>query len=108
VSDWCSGRTKTIEGSNLVAAAEFLKVRAKWLSDGVGPMRDDVHQANIPNNEVAYLPKKAVDRLTERLLDLFSQLDTPAKKELIGAVEFFVAGRRPHRDGPASEVAGKK
>lgn len=39
VSAWLSGDTKTIEGSNLLKAAEFLGVRAKWLSDGVGPMR---------------------------------------------------------------------
>lgn len=41
VSAWLSGDTKTIEGSNLLKAAEFLGVRPKWLSDGVGPMRAD-------------------------------------------------------------------
>lgn len=32
VSAWLSGDTKTIEGSNLLKAAEFLGVRPKWLS----------------------------------------------------------------------------
>lgn len=41
VSAWFSGGTKSLEGSNLLKAAEFLGVRPKWLSDGVGPMRAD-------------------------------------------------------------------
>ena len=41
VSDWLSGKSKTMEGANLVAACEFLKVRPKWLASGVGPMRND-------------------------------------------------------------------
>lgn len=40
VTDWCSGRTKTIEAAHLLKAAEFLGVRAKWLVEGMGPMRD--------------------------------------------------------------------
>lgn len=40
VTDWCSGRTKTIEAAHLLKAAELLGVRAKWLVHGVGPMRE--------------------------------------------------------------------
>lgn len=40
VTDWCSGRTKTIEAAHLLKAAEFLGVRAKWLVEGIGPMRE--------------------------------------------------------------------
>ena len=43
VSDWINGHTKTLEGSNLIAAAEFLGVRAKWLADGIGAKYDDDH-----------------------------------------------------------------
>lgn len=108
VSDWLSGETKTMEGSNLIAAAEFLKVRPKWLAEGVGHMRDDASSSRVAEPEVAYLPPKKADKLSVRLLELFDQLDTPSKKELISHIEFFVAGRRPHRDGTASAVAGKK
>lgn len=37
VSGWRTGDSKSLEGSNLLAAAEFLGVRPKWLADGIGP-----------------------------------------------------------------------
>jgi phage repressor protein C with HTH and peptisase S24 domain len=39
VSDWLSGRTKNLEGSNLLAAAKALGVNAEWLATGRGPMK---------------------------------------------------------------------
>lgn len=39
VNDWISGKTKTIEGQNLLNAAEFLKVTPMWLATGKGAMR---------------------------------------------------------------------
>lgn len=39
VNDWISGKTKKIEGENLVNAAAFLGVSASWLATGKGPMR---------------------------------------------------------------------
>lgn len=41
VSDWLSGKTKKMEGANLLAAAEFLDVSYWWLAAGQGPMRPD-------------------------------------------------------------------
>lgn len=41
VSDWLSGKTKKMEGANLLAAAEFLDVNYWWLAAGKGPMRPD-------------------------------------------------------------------
>ena len=34
VSMWLNGRTKSIRGSNLLSAAEFLRVKPSWLSKG--------------------------------------------------------------------------
>lgn len=39
VTDWLNGRTKELAGSNLLAAAAFLNVRAEWLATGIGQMR---------------------------------------------------------------------
>ena len=97
-------------GPNLIAAAELLKVRAKWLAEGVGPMRDDRWNKTTLlacEPSVEELPKPKPDKLTQRLLTLFSQLDREGKQELLERVEFFVAGRRPHHDGNASALAGK-
>ncbi|MDP9992005.1 phage repressor protein C with HTH and peptisase S24 domain [Variovorax boronicumulans] len=40
VNGWVSGESKTIEGANLLKAAAFLGVSAKWLAEGIGPMRE--------------------------------------------------------------------
>lgn len=40
VHDWMSGKTKSIEGENLLRAAAFLKVSPYWLATGKGSMRD--------------------------------------------------------------------
>lgn len=37
VSDWFSGETKTIKGTNLLRASQYLNVRPEWLAHGVGP-----------------------------------------------------------------------
>lgn len=39
VNDWITGKTKTIEGANLLNAAAFLNVAPRWLAEGIGPMR---------------------------------------------------------------------
>jgi transcriptional regulator with XRE-family HTH domain len=39
VSDWLSGKTKTLAGMNLVKAARLLNVNPEWLGTGRGPMR---------------------------------------------------------------------
>lgn len=41
VSDWFTGETKELKAKSLVLAAELLGVRARWLLDGTGPMKDD-------------------------------------------------------------------
>jgi phage repressor protein C with HTH and peptisase S24 domain len=39
VSDWLSGKSKTMEGENLVRAAKFLKVNPTWLASGTGDIQ---------------------------------------------------------------------
>ncbi len=39
VSAWLRGGVRAIKAPHLIAAAEFLGVRAKWLAMGVGPMK---------------------------------------------------------------------
>ncbi|AOJ81553.1 XRE family transcriptional regulator [Burkholderia savannae] len=45
VSDWLSGKTKKMEGANLLLAAEFLNVDPWWLATGEGQME---RRANSP------------------------------------------------------------
>lgn len=40
VSDWLSGKSKTMEGENLLKASKFLNVNANWLASGTGSPAD--------------------------------------------------------------------
>jgi len=51
VNDWISGKTKTIEGQNLLIAADFLKVLPMWLATGKGPMRKGSDGAAPPDSK---------------------------------------------------------
>ncbi|WP_288076490.1 S24 family peptidase [Pseudomonas sp.] len=58
VNDWLSGKTQTIEGKNLLLAAEFLKVSPGWLATGKGSMRkDSVDEGS--NVEMALQPTRS-------------------------------------------------
>ncbi|BBT40911.1 LexA family protein [Pseudomonas putida] len=59
VNDWISGKTKTIEGQNLLLAAEFLGVLPKWLATGRGPIRKAAGLAEGSNVEVALQPTRS-------------------------------------------------
>ena len=50
VSDWLSGKTQTIEASNLLAAAKFLNVSPDWLASGVGQMRKTYSTITFPHH----------------------------------------------------------
>ena len=111
VSDWLSGKSKTMEASNLLAAADHLNVRPKWLADGTGgkTISQDGQipfQAQDNGPAVAYITKAKQDRSTTELLDLFSQLDDAGKREHLIFLRGFVAGRRPHPNGTPSAAAG--
>lgn len=55
VSDWLSGKSKTMEGENLIKAANFLSVDASWLASGKGshqPIKQEKSNATISNMQV--------------------------------------------------------
>lgn len=54
VSDWLSGKSKTMEGENLIKASKFLGVNASWLASGNGQPTTNQTEKNIKglNNTV--------------------------------------------------------
>lgn len=61
VNDWISGKTKTIEGENLLTAADYLKVMPMWLATGKGPMRkgsDGVAQTGDKESNVVQIDSR--------------------------------------------------
>lgn len=103
-------------GGNKVAhIAKVLGVSIEWImNDGdpekiawvssPGDVCDPSPQANEPL--AVYQINTVEDVRTQRLLAFWSELDPAGKDELLGRVEFFVAGRRPHTDGNALQMAG--
>lgn len=57
VSDWLTGKSKNMDGPNLVRAAKFLKVNSTWLGTGVGKPTDkekdeDSNFSNVSFNDM--------------------------------------------------------
>lgn len=107
--NWASGKTKNIKGEPLLRAAKALGVNPEWLATGIGTMsisgpEPPTHIAAEPT--VAYLPEKKPDPMTQELLELFSKLDPPSRREWLSNLRGFVAGRSPHSIGDAPAVAG--
>ncbi|WP_026470330.1 XRE family transcriptional regulator [Alkanindiges illinoisensis] len=51
VSDWLSGKSKTMEGENLLKAATCLGVNALWLASGTGEMRPSQTQHQFQSGQ---------------------------------------------------------
>ncbi|TCB71602.1 helix-turn-helix domain-containing protein [Acinetobacter sp. ANC 4216] len=54
VSDWLSGKSKTMEGENLLRASKFLGVNPSWLATGAGK-----HNLDLTSNVIPVAPKMA-------------------------------------------------
>lgn len=70
VSDWLSGKSKTMEGENLLRAAKHLKVSPVWLATGNG----DPKQSPSASNAKLEVSQLLVDR-SENLIKLINILD---------------------------------
>ena len=60
VSDWLSGKSKNMDGPNLVRAAKFLKVNSTWLGTGVGKPTDEESQSNFHNVSFIDVPFRKI------------------------------------------------
>ncbi|MDA0624923.1 helix-turn-helix transcriptional regulator, partial [Acinetobacter baumannii] len=50
VSDWLSGKSKTMEGENLLKASKFLGVNPNWLATGNGsPTNNNIEDDQLSN-----------------------------------------------------------
>ena len=106
VSDWRNGETQTIEGQNLIRAAEFLGVRAKWLAEGTGPMREDgLDHQKTSHPSVSHIAQPKQDKMTVELVFLFNKLDKHHKHTYLERLRGFVEGIDAHaKDPPAEQI----
>ncbi len=89
VSLWYKGATQSLKADPVLRLASFLGVRAEWLSEGRGPMKDD-ELADFFGEPTPYQKKyerasKAVQAAADALLDL------PADKqrEAVNYIEYL-------------------
>lgn len=67
VNDWLSGKTKTIEGQNLLLAAEYLKVLPMWLATGKGQMRKAAAKGGLDEGELLVVDEGELTGLLNQL-----------------------------------------
>lgn len=104
VSDWFTGETKTLKAKSIVLAAEFLEVRARWLLDGVGPMRLAGHAAKPSDQQVPpAVSAPPPPDLAEQIVELVAGLP-PARWRSIRAQLDSLAGEPAMRDDVLGEV----
>ncbi|RYF76511.1 MAG: XRE family transcriptional regulator [Comamonadaceae bacterium] len=124
VNDWVKGRTFSIEGSHLLAAAAFLNVRPRWLADGVGPMRPDradesqeiwIPAKRIPPSvarevQAAYAGSKiplspaAITQVVQGFVVAFTQADEIARRQSLLLIE-AMAGQPERSDDLAKRLS---
>ena len=75
VSDWLSGKSKNMDGPNLIRAAQFLKVNSKWLATGIGKPNDDEAKSNFSNVSISDLPFRKIPVLDFVQAGLFNSVD---------------------------------
>lgn len=89
VSNWLSGKTKQLEGTNLYRAALKLNVSQLWLAEGRGPMRPKEGEARTATAETVDLHQwLSADELA--LIDIYGRLPTAKQKLLLRFVRTFV------------------
>lgn len=56
VNEWIKGKTKKLEGANLIAAASFLRVSPEWLATGKEPKPGQVAEVRAPSQSARINP----------------------------------------------------
>lgn len=96
VSDWFSGKTKTLKAQSLVMAAEYLGVRPRWLLDGNGPMYEVAGQR--PALAVAPQPPSLTDALVILGEELATVDDEDVRVDVADALHKLAMRRGESRD----------
>lgn len=69
VSDWLSGKSKTMEGENLLKAAKYLNVNPNWLASGIGtPQAVEANHSLDTSNEKKL--NKEIEKISNSLYEL--------------------------------------
>jgi hypothetical protein len=83
VSDWLSGRTRSLDSNHLIAASRFLRVSPEWLATGRGEMRSGEGRAkNSPSGLGGQSQNGRIDATTLGKAMKFAKAYLAARGEL--------------------------
>lgn len=109
ISDWKTGKTKTIEGSNLIAASKRLGVRPEWLANGIGPKFHDTKWQEQPaiNQTVIDYPfaKPKDDKWITEAVVILRKLKPAQREGAVATLRVYVGKLGPPRHGQALPMA---
>ncbi len=112
ISDWRTGKTKTIEGGNLIAASKRLRVRPEWLANGIGPKWTDARtqgQHTVNETVVPYpLSKPIHDKWIVEAVAILKKLKPSQREGAVAALRTHVQNMGPPRHGQTLSMAAKK
>src|SRR5881392_4028666 len=100
INDWLNGRTKKLEGANLLAAAECLKVNPWWLAAGTGPMRSAMPEADV-REALSILQSMSADTRRIALAQIKALADLTSEK--VNSVTAEESVKIGHRTGEVRE-----
>jgi transcriptional regulator with XRE-family HTH domain len=110
VADWISGKSKTLEGENLLRAAEFFNVNPEWLANGKGAKWRDAtaasHAAQEPSPpyaEPSFAPlhSPSIDEAVERIAELLAGINAEGRERASTVLSNLV--KNPTRPADAAE-----
>jgi transcriptional regulator with XRE-family HTH domain len=104
VSDWLNGTTKSMDGVNLIAAAEFLRVNPKWLATGLGLKIDPPSgQSGIAREPVE---PYCFDKWTSEAIRLFKSLQQHQREGALAALKTHISHLDTPENGQTLRMAG--
>ncbi|MFW1865534.1 LexA family transcriptional regulator [Acinetobacter baumannii] len=85
VSDWLSGKSKTMEGENLLRASKFLNVNPSWLASGTGEIQSNTRDKFKQLDIEAFKKKYNISDSDEALLfsTIIEKPFTPSSKRWV-------------------------
>lgn len=104
VSDWLNGTTKSLDGVNLVTAAEFLRVNPKWLATGLGLKFDAPADQTKMVSDITQ--SYGYDKWTNEAIRLFRGLQHHQREGALAALKTHIGNLDTPEDGQALFVAG--
>lgn len=104
VSDWLNGSTKSIDGVNLIAAAEFLRVNPKWLATGLGLKYSAPQSTSNFVSDV--IPPYGHDKWVTEAVRLLNSLQPHQREGAVAALKTHIGYLEPPEDGQALLMAG--